>query len=103
MFLIRLGLRGSELVGLLLRILGATSWGLGLSFACWVGVRPLYYRDAAFALQATDGGLFLVFFGLGAVLWTFGSVELRGLLPARLARERIEAERFLNDHCTKRR
>lgn len=75
------GLRKHELLGLLYQFIGATSIGIGIYFAIWFGVRPVVYRSTEFAVSGTEWLLFPLLFGLGAVLWTLGNVEVKEAIP----------------------
>lgn len=72
-------LRKHEILGLVYQFLGATAFGLGIYFAAWFAIRPL--KSGAFAVHGAEWLLFPVFFGLGALLWTLGAIEVKEALP----------------------
>jgi len=74
-------LRNHEILGLLYQLIGATSVGVGIYFAVWFAVKPLLYGSPAFVPQATDWFLLFIFFGLGALLWSLGGIEIKEALP----------------------
>lgn len=88
--------RPHEWWGLLQLLVGATSIGIGLYWAVWFAVRPLYYRDLTYAIQGSEWLVFLLFFGLGGLLWVNGRIELRDALPSYRARPVLEAESLLS-------
>ena len=68
-----------EILGLLYQFLGATSIGTGVFAAAWYAVRPL-----KFSSPLPSGAEWLVFplcFGIGAELWSLGSIELKDVAP----------------------
>ena len=69
-------LRKKEALSIFYRVLGATSLGIGFYFALWFAVRPLYYRSMTYAIAGSEWLLFPLLFGLGALFWTLGTIEL---------------------------
>ncbi len=74
-------MRKHELLGLLYQFLGATSIGIGLYNAMWYAVRPIKMSNLNFMPTGWDWAIFPLFFGLGAVLWTLGTIELKDVEP----------------------
>ncbi len=73
-------LRRHEVLGLFYHFLGATCVGIGIYYAVWAATRSIFYRS----LSLVQGWEWLVFpflFGLGAVLWTLGSIEVKEAKP----------------------
>lgn len=87
--------RPNEWWGLLLQFLGATSISIGLYWAVWFAVRPLYYRDLTYAIRGAEWLVLPLLFGLGGLLWVGGRIELRDALPSHRATPVLEAESFL--------
>ncbi len=68
------------MLGLLYQFLGASSIGIGIYWSVWAGVRTIHYRS----ISLVSGGEWLLFpllFGVGAVLWSLGSIELKEAEP----------------------
>lgn len=74
-------LRKHEILGLIYQFIGATSLGIGVYFAVWFAIRPLYYRSLAYAIAGGEWLLFPLFFGLGGLLWSLGAIEIKEALP----------------------
>jgi len=87
--MVEANLRKHELLGLIYQFLGATSIGIGIYFAVWFAIRPLYYRSITYAVGGAEWLFFPLFFGLGGLLWSLGAVEIKEALPghARMARK----------------
>jgi len=74
-------LRKNEVWGLIYQFIGATSIGAGIYYAVWAAVRSIYYRT----LMTPSGWeylLFALFFGVGAILYSFGSIEIKEVPPS---------------------
>lgn len=74
-------LRKHEILGLFYQLVGATSFGIGVYFAVWFAVKPLAYGTLAVTPSGSDWWLFVLFFGLGGLLWSLGSIEIKEALP----------------------
>lgn len=77
----RTNLRLHEILGLIYQFLGTSSIGVGIYYAVWYGVRPILYRNAAYAPAGWEWIIFPLFFGLGGLLWSLGSIEVKEALP----------------------
>ena len=73
-------LRKHEILGLLYQFLGASCVGIGIYWAVWAGVRTIHYRTVAL-VSGTEWLLFPLLFGVGAVLWSLGTIELKEAIP----------------------
>ena len=73
-------MRKHEVLGLVYQFLGATSIGIGIFIAFWYGTRPLKFGIDAMP-AGLDWAVFPLFFGIGAVLWSLGSIELKDVEP----------------------
>ena len=73
-----------EFIGLILIFLGATCFGIGL-YLTLVGAigRPLLHQDSDYFLKLKDFVLFPIFYGIGALLWSLGKIELKEALPGK--------------------
>lgn len=74
-------LRKHELLGLFLQFLGATSIGMGIYQAIWFATRPLLYDSVTMTIQGGEWWMFPLFFGVGALLWSLGNIEVKEALP----------------------
>jgi hypothetical protein len=74
------GMRKHEVFGLLYQFLGATCIGIGIYNAVWYAIRPIKYGMTALP-QGGEWLIFPFFFGVGAVLWSLGSIELKDVEP----------------------
>ena len=74
-------LRKHELLGLFYQFIGATCIGIGIYFSVWFGVRPVVYESVALAVNGIEWLFFPLFFGLGGLLWSLGSIEVKEALP----------------------
>ena len=73
-----------EFIGLILLFLAATSIGIGLYLTLLGAVgRPLLNASSNFFLQGKEFILFPLFYGVGAVLWAIGRIELKEALPGK--------------------
>jgi len=81
-----------EFIGLILIFLAATSIGIGLYLVLLGAVgRPLLHQNPDYFLKGKDFMLFPIFFGVGAVLWVMGKIELKEALPGKnRGREGVE-------------
>jgi hypothetical protein len=73
-------MRKHEVLGLVYQFLGATSIGIGIFIAFWYAVRPSKFGIAAMP-SGLDWAVFPLFFGIGAILWSLGSIELKDVEP----------------------
>ncbi len=78
--MVRGSFRTHEILGLLYQFLGATSIGLGLYATVWLATRSIAYRTITPASGA-EWLLFPLLFGVGALLWSLGSIELKEAKP----------------------
>lgn len=74
-------LRKHEVLGLFYQFLGATCIGIGIYHAVWFAIRPLYFKSLALQISNSEWWFFPLFFGLGGLLWSLGSIELKEALP----------------------
>ena len=80
-------------MGEILLFIGATCIGLGLYLALLGAVgRPLLFQNSAFFLKGKEFILFPIFFGIGALLWKIGTIELREMPPGKVRRDSMEKE-----------
>ena len=73
-------LRKHEVLGVLYHFLGATCIGLGIYYAVWAATRNIVNRTLTMP-QGWEWLAFPILFGFGAVLWTFGSIEVKEAQP----------------------
>ena len=73
--------RKHEILGLFYQFIGMTSIGIGLYFAVWFAIRPLLYNSAAYTMTTGEWILFPLFFGLGGLLWSLGTIEIKEAMP----------------------
>jgi hypothetical protein len=73
-------LRRHEVLGLVYQFLGASSIGIGIYYAVWAATRSIYYRSVA-TVSGWEWLLFPLLFGVGAVLWSLGHIELKEAQP----------------------
>ena len=76
-----------EVLGLVYQFLGATSMGIGIFTAVWYAVRPLKFGSLSALPAGMDWVVFPLFFGIGAVLWSLGSIELKDVEPTSRGRK----------------
>jgi hypothetical protein len=74
-------MRKHEVLGIVYQFLGATSIGIGIFNAVWYAVRPIKFGSLTVLPSGLEWASFPLFFGLGAVLWTLGSIELKDVEP----------------------
>jgi len=75
-----------EIIGLILIFLGGTTLGIGLYVVLWGANRPLFYGSLDQLIRGREFLLFPLFFGLGALLWVLGKIELREAMPGKKRR-----------------
>ena len=85
-------MRRHEVWGEVLLFVGATCIGLGLYFALLGAVGNSLVFQGSYFLKGKDFLLFPGFFGLGALLWKLGSIELKETLPGKVRRDNMEKE-----------
>jgi len=73
-------LRRHEVLGLIYQFLGASCVGTGIYYATWAGTRSIFYRSLA-SVSGAEWLLFPLLFGVGAVLWSLGTIELKEAEP----------------------
>ncbi len=73
-------LRRHEVLGLLYQFLGASCVGIGIYYAVWAGTRSILYRTVNI-VSGAEWLLFPLLFGVGAVLWSLGAIELKEAEP----------------------
>jgi hypothetical protein len=76
-----MSMRTHELLGLGYQFLGATSIGIGIYNAVWFAMRPIQLNSIAATPTGADWLMFPLFFGIGAILWSLGSIELKDVVP----------------------
>lgn len=80
-------IRSHEIMGYFLIFLSATCIGIGLYLALLGAVgRPLLLQSSSYFLKGTDFIIFPLFFGIGAILWTLGKIELKDVPPGKVVR-----------------
>ena len=81
-------LRRHEIVGLLLVFLSATLIGVGVYLTILGAVgRPLLMQSTDYFLKGKEFVLFPIFYGIGAVLWELGKIELKEATPGKVRNE----------------
>lgn len=60
--------------------------GIGLYVVLWGANRPLFYGSLDQLIRGREFLLFPLFFGLGALLWVLGKIELREAMPGKKRR-----------------
>lgn len=78
--MVKQNLRKHEVLGLFYQFLAATCIGYGIHQAVWLAVRSVYYKTLT-PVNGAEWLLFPILFGVGAVLWSLGSVELKEAQP----------------------
>jgi hypothetical protein len=73
-------LRRHEVLGLVYQFLGATCIGIGIYYAVWAATRSAYYRTLI-TVRGWEWLLFPLLFGVGAILWSLGRIELKEAQP----------------------
>ena len=73
-------LRRHEMLGLVLVFFGATCIGIGLYVTVYMALGK-FLGD--YMIRGTDYLLFPLFYGLGALLWSLGKIELKDVMPGR--------------------
>ena len=73
-------LRRHEVLGLVYQFLGASCVGIGIYYAVWAGTRSIFYRTLS-PVAGAEWLLFPLLFGIGAILWTLGSIEVKEAQP----------------------
>ncbi len=76
-------LRKHELLGLFYQLISGTCFGLGVYYAFWSAVRPLYFNSLKYSISGKDYLIFPLFFGLSFVLWSLGRIELKEAKPGK--------------------
>lgn len=76
-------LKRHEIIGIILIFLAGTSFGIGLYITIWGANRPLFYGSLDFLLKGNEFLLFPLFYGVAALLWVLGKIELKEALPGR--------------------
>ncbi len=74
-------LKRHEIIGLLLVFLGATCFGIGVYMTIYVALRP--FETGQF-ISGKEFLLFPLFYGMGALLWSLGKIELKEAMPGRV-------------------
>jgi hypothetical protein len=80
-------MRKHEVLGLVYQFLGATSIGIGIYSAVWYAVRPIKFASLTAMPAGWEWISFPLFFGLGGVLWSLGSVEIKDIPPTARGRK----------------
>jgi|TARA_B100001964_G_C13781481_1_gene400456 hypothetical protein len=75
--------RRHEIVGMIQIFLAATFFGIGLYITFWTALRPLYYGSLDYMISGKEILLFPLFYGVSALLWILGKIELKEALPGR--------------------
>jgi len=77
-------LRKHEVIGLILIFLAATSIGIGIYLTLLGAIgRPLLHQSSDYFIKGKEFILFPIFFGIGAILWALGRIELKEALPGK--------------------
>ncbi|MCX6707614.1 MAG: hypothetical protein NT001_05755 [Candidatus Woesearchaeota archaeon] len=78
-------LRRHELMGLLFIFLAATCIGIGLYFTLMGAIgRPLLRQSTDYFLKGKEFILFPLFYGVGALLWELGKIEIKEATPGKI-------------------
>ncbi|MCX8147139.1 MAG: hypothetical protein N3D84_01590 [Candidatus Woesearchaeota archaeon] len=81
-------LRRHEIIGLILIFLAATCIGIGLYLTLMGAIgRPLLRQSSDFFLKGKEFVIFPIFFGIGALLWELGKIELKDVMPGKMRKE----------------
>ncbi len=81
-------LRRHEVMGLVLVFLSATLIGIGIYLTILGAIgRPLLMQSSDYFLKGKEFVLFPIFYGLGAVLWEMGKIELKEVKPGKVRDE----------------
>ena len=78
--MVKQNLRKHEVLGLVYQFLGATCIGIGIYWSMWAAVRTLHYRSLTL-VSGSEWLLFPLLFGMGGILWSLGSIELKEAEP----------------------
>lgn len=76
-------LRKYEIIGLVLIFLAGTLFGIGIYMAVWGANRPIFYGSLDYLLEGKEFLLFPLLFGLAALFWAIGNIELKEALPGK--------------------
>tara|TARA_Y100000310_G_C20682363_1_gene816723 strand:- start:792 stop:1040 length:249 start_codon:yes stop_codon:yes gene_type:complete len=76
-------LRRHEIIGLLMILAAATSFGIGLYITIWAALRPLYYGSLDVLISGKEFILFPIFYGSAGLLWILGKIELKDATPGK--------------------
>lgn len=76
-------LKRHEVIGIILIFLAGTCIGIGLYITVWGANRPLFYGSLDSLIGGREFLLFPLFYGIGALLWVLGNIELREAMPGR--------------------
>ncbi|MBD3313783.1 hypothetical protein GF345_05045 [Candidatus Woesearchaeota archaeon] len=81
-------LRRHEIMGLLFIFLAATCIGIGIYLTLMGAIgRPLLRQSTEYFLKGKEFILFPLFYGVGAVLWELGKIEIKEAIPGRIRRD----------------
>lgn len=83
----RHNLRKHEVLGLVFLFLAGSLFGLGLYLTFWAANRPIFYGSLDYLLHGKELLLFPILYGLAAVLWAVGWIELKEATPGKQRRE----------------
>lgn len=77
-------LRKHEVIGLVLVFLAATCIGIGLYLTLLGAIgRPLLHQSSDYFIKGKEFVLFPIFYGVGALLWVLGKIELKEAMPGK--------------------
>jgi len=81
-------LRRHEIMGLIFIFLAATSIGIGIYLTLMGAIgRPLLRQSTDYFLKGKEFILFPLFYGIGAVLWELGKIEIKEAVPGLVRKE----------------
>jgi len=76
-------LRKHEIIGLVMMFLSGTCLGIGLYLTFWGANRPIFYGSLDYLIKGKEFLLFPLFYGLAALLWALGNIEIKEALPGK--------------------
>lgn len=75
-------------MGLIFIFLAATSIGIGIYLTLMGAIgRPLLRQSTDYFLKGKEFILFPLFYGIGAVLWELGKIEIKEAVPGLVRKE----------------
>ena len=79
----RHNLRKHEILGLAFLFIAGSLLGVGLYLTFWGANRPIFYGSLDYLLTGKELLIFPLIFGLSAVLWALGKIELKEAMPGK--------------------